>query len=253
MLRIARHVRADDEPMTASQQLALIEVAAVGPLATAQPGEAHGYVARHRDTCRRRAGGDWGFVRRRPDPDDRRGRARRRDDGAWRALGRAGAATRCATCWPPAFPRTATPSSRSTRDIAQAERCAARGERARRSVARRSPRSLKHSLRRAHDREPLRLIARRDQRPGARVDRAPGSRRPAGRTSSRPPRRAGSSRAADAGSTSVNRPLESGQVAESGLITPPGPETPTSVPLYTAPGYDVAVGKTSGALESPGA
>jgi DNA-binding MarR family transcriptional regulator len=72
VLRIARRVHDADEAMTATQRLALIEVAAVGPLRLGQ-------LASRMDTTPATATRaidvleDAGFVTRRPDPCDRRG------------------------------------------------------------------------------------------------------------------------------------------------------------------------------------
>ena len=72
VLRIASHVHVADEPMTATQRLALIEVVAVGPLRLGQ-------LASRMDTTPATATRaidaleEAGFVKRRPDPADRRG------------------------------------------------------------------------------------------------------------------------------------------------------------------------------------
>ena len=44
----------------------------------------------------------------------------------------------------------------------------------------------------------------------------------------------------------------SGQLADSGLIRPFGPDTPRMSPSYTAPGNDVAVGSAMTAVGLPG-
>jgi len=72
VLRIARHARDADEPMTATQRLALIDIVACGPV---RPN----VLARRMDTTpatvTRAIGAleEARLVRRRPDPDDRRG------------------------------------------------------------------------------------------------------------------------------------------------------------------------------------
>jgi DNA-binding MarR family transcriptional regulator len=72
VLRISRSISTDDEPMTATQRLALIEVAAVGPLRLSA-------LASRMDTTPATATRaidfleEAGFVRREAAPDDRRG------------------------------------------------------------------------------------------------------------------------------------------------------------------------------------
>ncbi len=72
VLRIARNVSDGDEPMTASQRLALMEVSNVGAMRLRQ-------LAQRMDTTPATATravdalADWGFVVRKPDPDDKRG------------------------------------------------------------------------------------------------------------------------------------------------------------------------------------
>jgi DNA-binding MarR family transcriptional regulator len=74
VLRIARRVHDDEEAMTATQRLALIEVVAVGPLRLGQ-------LASRMDTTPATATRavdaleEARFVIRRPDPEDRRGTA----------------------------------------------------------------------------------------------------------------------------------------------------------------------------------
>lgn len=72
VLRISRHVQSDDEPMTASQRLALIEVAAAGPLRLRRLADlmdtTPATATRAVDALE-----EWGFVERRPAPADRRG------------------------------------------------------------------------------------------------------------------------------------------------------------------------------------
>jgi DNA-binding MarR family transcriptional regulator len=74
VLRIARRVHDDEEPMTVTQRLALIEVVAVGPLRLGQ-------LASRMDTTPATATRavdvleEAGLVKRRPDPGDRRGTA----------------------------------------------------------------------------------------------------------------------------------------------------------------------------------
>jgi DNA-binding MarR family transcriptional regulator len=72
VLRIARRIHAGDEPMTVTQRLALIEIAHAGPLRLRN-------LAQRMDTTPATATRavdaleEWGFVRRRPEPADRRG------------------------------------------------------------------------------------------------------------------------------------------------------------------------------------
>ena len=72
VLRISRHVHSDDEPMTASQRLALIEVAAAGPMRLRRLADlmdtTPATATRAVDALE-----EWGFVERRPAPADRRG------------------------------------------------------------------------------------------------------------------------------------------------------------------------------------
>jgi DNA-binding MarR family transcriptional regulator len=76
LLRISRRVQ-HDEPMTATQRLALIEIAVVGPLRLRE-------LAARMDTTDATASRavdlleEYRFVARRADPDDRRGSDRRR-------------------------------------------------------------------------------------------------------------------------------------------------------------------------------
>jgi DNA-binding MarR family transcriptional regulator len=72
VLRIARNVHEGDEPMTASQRLALIEVSNAGAMRLRQ-------LAQRMDTTPATATRavdaleDWGFVVRKPDTEDKRG------------------------------------------------------------------------------------------------------------------------------------------------------------------------------------
>lgn len=72
VLRIARNVSDGDEAMTASQRLALMEVSNAGAMRLRQ-------LAQRMDTTPATATRavdaleDWGFVVRKPDPDDKRG------------------------------------------------------------------------------------------------------------------------------------------------------------------------------------
>jgi DNA-binding MarR family transcriptional regulator len=72
VLRIARRVSDDSEPMTATQRLALIEIAAVGPIRLRS-------LARRMETTPATATRavdaleGWGYVTRAPEPNDRRG------------------------------------------------------------------------------------------------------------------------------------------------------------------------------------
>jgi DNA-binding MarR family transcriptional regulator len=72
VLRIARRVHEGDEPMTATQRLALIEVASAGPLRlrnlASRMETTPATATRAVDALE-----EWGFVRRKPDPADRRG------------------------------------------------------------------------------------------------------------------------------------------------------------------------------------
>lgn len=72
VLRISRHVQSDDEPMTASQRLALIEVAAAGPMRLRRLADlmdtTPATATRAVDALE-----EWGFVERRPAPADKRG------------------------------------------------------------------------------------------------------------------------------------------------------------------------------------
>jgi MarR family transcriptional regulator, transcriptional regulator for hemolysin len=72
VLRIARHVQDSNEPMTATQRLALIEVSRSGPLRLS-------HLAHLMETTPATATRavdaleEWGYVVRQPAPDDRRG------------------------------------------------------------------------------------------------------------------------------------------------------------------------------------
>jgi DNA-binding MarR family transcriptional regulator len=72
VLRIARRVNDDSEPMTTTQRLALIEIAVVGPIrlrTLAQRMETTPATAtRAVDALE-----EWGYVTRTPEPNDRRG------------------------------------------------------------------------------------------------------------------------------------------------------------------------------------
>lgn len=72
VLRVARRVQEGDDPMTATQRLALIEIAAVGPLRlralAARMETTPATATRAVDALEERR-----FVRRQADPDDRRG------------------------------------------------------------------------------------------------------------------------------------------------------------------------------------
>ena len=72
VLGIARRVHADDEPMTATQRLALVEIAAAGPM------RLRDLVLRMKTTPATATRAvdaleELKFVNRKPDPDDRRG------------------------------------------------------------------------------------------------------------------------------------------------------------------------------------
>jgi DNA-binding MarR family transcriptional regulator len=72
VLRIARRVNDNSEPMTATQRLALIEIAIVGPIRLRS-------LARRMETTPATATRavdaleEWGYVTRTPEPNDRRG------------------------------------------------------------------------------------------------------------------------------------------------------------------------------------
>ena len=72
VLRIARRVQDADEPMTATQRLALIEIAAAGPVRlrnlASRMETTPATATRAVDALE-----EWGFVRRKPEPADRRG------------------------------------------------------------------------------------------------------------------------------------------------------------------------------------
>lgn len=72
VLRIARRVNDGDEPMTVTQRLALIEIAATGPLRLRNLA---GRMETTPATATRAVDAleELGFVQRKPDPDDRRG------------------------------------------------------------------------------------------------------------------------------------------------------------------------------------
>jgi DNA-binding MarR family transcriptional regulator len=72
VLRIARNVHEGDEPMTATQRLALIEISTAGAMRLRQ-------LSQRMDTTPATATRavdaleEWGFVKRNPDPGDKRG------------------------------------------------------------------------------------------------------------------------------------------------------------------------------------